>query len=42
VAPADWLTLPSTVTRPDIMFSAIPVDAFPCTCTWASLFIPAQ
>ena len=25
VAPADWLTLPSTTTDPDIMFSAIPV-----------------
>ena len=29
VAPADWLTFPSTTTRPDIMFSARPVDAFP-------------
>ena len=42
VAPADWLTLPSTSTRPDIMFSAIPVLALPWTRTVASLFIPAQ
>ena len=42
VAPADWLTFPSTTTRPDIMFSAIPVLALPCTRTVARLFIPAQ
>jgi hypothetical protein len=42
VAPADWLTVPSTMTRPDIMFSAIPVLAFPWTRTVASLFMPAQ
>ena len=42
VAPADWLTFPSTTTRPDIMFSAMPVLALPCTRTVASLFIPAQ
>ena len=32
----------ATTTRPDIMFSAIPVLALPCTCTVASLFMPAQ
>ena len=42
VAPADWLTLPSTTTLPDIMFSAIPVLALPRTTTVASLFMPAQ
>ncbi len=42
VAPADWLTFPSTSTRPDIMFSAMPVLALPCTRTVASLFMPAQ
>ena len=42
VAPADWLAFPSTTTRPDIMFSASPVPAFPCTRTVASLFMPAQ
>ena len=42
VAPADWLTLPSTITRPDMRFSAIPVLALPCTRTVASLFMPAQ
>ena len=41
VAPADWLALPWTTT-PDIMFSASPVLALPCTRTVASLFIPAQ
>ena len=42
LAPADWLTLPSITTVPDIMFSARPVLAFPCTRTFASWFIPAQ
>ena len=42
VAPADWLTLPSTTTFPDIMFSAMPVLAFPRTSTLANLFMPAQ
>ena len=42
VAPADWLAFPSTTTSPDIMFSATPVPAFPCTRTVACLFIPAQ
>ncbi len=42
LAPADWLALPSTITVPDIRFSASPVPAFPCTRTVASLFMPAQ
>ena len=42
VAPADWLTLPSTTTVPDIMFSAIPVLALPRTRTFACWFMPAQ
>jgi hypothetical protein len=42
VAPADWLAFPSTITLPDIKFSAIPVEVLPCTRTVASLFIPAQ
>ena len=42
VAPADWLAFPSITTVPDIMFSARPVLAFPCTRTVARLFIPAQ
>src|SRR5436305_961163 len=29
VAPADWLALPSTITSPDMMFSASPVPALP-------------
>ena len=41
-APADWLASPSTITAPDMMFSATPVPQLPCTCTVASLFIPAQ
>jgi hypothetical protein len=42
VAPADWLALPSTTTRPDIMFSATPTPQLPATLTIACLFIPAQ
>ena len=42
VAPADWLASPFTVTRPDIMFSATPGPAEPCTVTAASRFMPAQ
>ncbi len=42
VAPADWLALPSTITVPDIMFSATPTPQLPCTRTVASLFMPAQ
>jgi hypothetical protein len=42
VAPADWLVSPSTITAPDMMFSATPTPAFPWTRTVASLFIPAQ
>ena len=42
VAPADWLALPSTTTAPDIMFSASPTPALPCTRTVACLFMPAQ
>ena len=42
VAPADWLALPSTTTRPDIMFSATPVPALPRTWTLARWFMPAQ
>jgi len=39
---ADWLALPSTMTAPDIRFSASPVPALPRTCTVASLFMPAH
>jgi hypothetical protein len=42
VAPADCEALPSTITVPDMMFSATPTPAFPCTRTVASLFMPAQ
>jgi hypothetical protein len=42
VAPADWLALPSTITEPDMMFSARPTPALPCTRTVARLFMPAQ
>ena len=42
VAPADWLALPSTTTVPDMMFSARPTPALPCTRTVACLFMPAQ
>ena len=42
VAPAAWLALPSTVTRPDIMFSATPCPALPVTRTVACWFMPAQ
>ena len=42
VAPADCEALPSTMTRPDIMFSATPTPQFPRTRTVACLFMPAQ
>ena len=42
VAPADWLALPVMRTPPDMMFSARPVPALPCTVTVACLFMPAQ
>jgi len=42
LAPADWLALPSTITAPDIMFSATPTPQLPRTSTLASTFIPAQ
>ena len=42
VAPADWLALPSTITVPDIMFSATPTPQLPCIRTVACLFMPAQ
>ena len=42
LAAADWLALPSTMTVPDIMFSATPTPQLPCTRTVASWFIPAQ
>ncbi len=42
VAAAYWLVFPSTITRPDMMFSASPGPAVPCTRTVASLFMPAQ
>ena len=42
VAPADWDVLPSTITVPDMMFSATPTPALPCTRTVACLFMPAQ
>ncbi len=41
-AAADWLASPSTITVPDMMFSATPGPALPSTRTVASLFIPAQ
>ena len=42
LAPADWLALRVTSTRPDIMFSATPTPALPSTRTCACSFIPAQ
>ncbi len=42
VAPAYWLASPSTITVPDIMFSATPGPALPATRTVARWFIPAQ
>ena len=42
VAPADCDALPSTITAPDMMFSAQPTPTLPCTRTVASLFMPAQ
>ena len=42
VAPADWLALPVMRTVPDMMFSARPGPALPCTVTEACLFMPAQ
>ena len=42
VAPADWLASPSTVTVPDIMFSATPVPTLPCPRMSACWFMPAQ
>ena len=42
VAPADWEALPSTITAPDIMFSATPTPQLPCTRIVACLFMPAQ
>ena len=42
VAPADCEAFPSTITAPDMMFSATPTPTLPCTRTVASLFIPAQ
>ncbi|WP_338715510.1 hypothetical protein [Streptomyces acidiscabies] len=42
VAPADCEAFPCTRTVPDIMFSATPVPALPCTVTVARWFIPAQ
>jgi hypothetical protein len=42
VAPADWEASPRTRTVPDIMFSATPTPALPCTVTVACWFMPAQ
>jgi hypothetical protein len=42
VAAADWLASPSTITVPDIMFSATPTPQLPATRTVASWFMPAQ
>ena len=42
VAPADWDALPSTMTAPDIMFSATPTPQLPWIRTVACLFMPAQ
>jgi hypothetical protein len=42
VAPAYWLASPSTMTVPDIMFSATPGPAEPLMRIVACLFIPAQ
>ena len=40
--PADWLALPRTWTRPDIMFSATPGPAWPSIRISAFLFMPPQ
>ena len=40
VAPADWLALPSTITVPDIMFSATPTPQLPWIRTAACWFMP--
>ena len=42
VAPAACEASPFTCTWPDIMFSATPRPALPCTITVACLFMPAQ
>ncbi len=42
VAPAAWLAEPSTMTVPDIMFSATPTPQLPRTRIVARLFMPAQ
>jgi hypothetical protein len=42
VAPADCDALPSTTTVPDMMFSATPTPALPCTRSVACWFMPAQ
>ena len=42
VAPAHWLALPLTRTRPDIMFSATPTPTMPWTVISACWFMPAQ
>ena len=42
VAPAYWLASPSTITVPDIIFSATPGPAEPLTRIVACWFIPAQ
>ncbi len=42
VAPAACEALPFTRTVPDIMFSATPTPAWPCTVICASLFMPPQ
>ena len=42
VAPAAWLAAPSTMTLPDIMFSATPTPQLPRTRMVACLFMPAQ
>jgi hypothetical protein len=40
-APAAVEAKPRTCTRPDIIFSAAPGPALPCTVTEACLFMPA-
>jgi hypothetical protein len=42
VAPAYWLASPSTITVPDIMFSATPGPTDPATRIVACLFMPPQ
>ena len=42
VAAADCEALPSTITLPDIMFSATPTPELPWIRTVACLFMPAQ